>query len=456
MRLTWLGAVVVTLTSGCYATTAVPAAQVASIQRPLPAARKIGGAAKLGPNTELRAHLAGGSVTPWLPAGKVAVANDGLVSGRRFPLAAASEAMIAQAGPGAGEMLAAAAPPGAEITHVGDDLRLRVSDRRVLLPWIAAYATGATALHQPLGWVSFQSPRDEWESEYVPISRFVGLAPPKLAELEMAEGVPWRDVTGLEVHNLEPIGTVFAIIGAPIAMSVMVLSAAGAVAAAADGKDPTPAIELGAATAALTADAAASADAGADTHGAPVYSPKDRPAVLVTAAGTAGTLAATPLFTEAARRREACKLILAAEAGGDGNGGLTGSAGAGFRFGDFLELTARLRALSFDDTPLWMRSASASAPVSLLYGGRAAFHIDGDGDRRTAFVLGGEVLGGSLSDGTSLTEVGLVLGPRFGITDKMFASFLLAPSLIVPRDSPYGGLSTVGQVMFSAEIGFGL
>ena len=96
------------------------------------------------------------------------------------------------------------------------------------------------------------------------------------------------------------------------------------------------------------------------------------------------------------------------------------------------------------------------SPVSLLYGGRLVFHIDGDGDRRTAFVFGGEVLGGALRDGTFMTELALVLGPRFGITDKMFASVLLTPYFVIPDRSPYGERSTVGRVMVTAEFGFAL
>ena len=109
------------------------------------------------------------------------------------------------------------------------------------------------------------------------MSQLVALAPSKLGTLEVAEGVQWRDVVGLQVHNIEPIRTTGAIIGAPIAMSVMMLSAVAAVAAVADGKDPTPALNVAVAAASVTADAAASADADADTGGAPVRSPRDRP-----------------------------------------------------------------------------------------------------------------------------------------------------------------------------------
>ena len=159
MRRTWLAVVAVAWASGCYATTEVPATQIASIARPLSAPRKVGGSAKLGPKTEIRAWLADGSVTPWLSAGGLAVAKEGLVSGRRHPLAAASEATIAAAGEGAAEMLAAIAPPGGERpgSRMVSSFVLTVADRRVLLPWIAAYAAGAKTMRQPLGWVSFRS-----------------------------------------------------------------------------------------------------------------------------------------------------------------------------------------------------------------------------------------------------------------------------------------------------------
>ena len=325
----------------------------------------------------------------------------------------------------------------------------------MLLPWIAAYATGAKTVGQPLGWVSFRGPRGKWTSDWIPMSQLVALAPSKLGTLEVAEGVQWRDVVGLQVHNIEPIRTTGAIIGAPIAMSVMMLSAMAAVAAVADGKDPTPALNVAVAVGSVTVDAAASADADADTGGAPVRSPKGSPAVLVTADGTGGALGVTPLFSGAARRRESIKLVFAGEAGFVDAGGVTGSAGIGLRAGDFVELSARVRALRFDDPLGPIQGASSAAPL-LLYGGRLAFHIDGDGDRRTAFVLGGELLLGSVPGVTSLTELGFVVGPRFGISDKMFASLLFEPSVVIPQRAAYGEPSAVGQFMLSAEFGFAL
>ena len=449
-------AVMIAGASGCYATTEVPATHIASIERPLSAPKKIGGAAKLGPNTEIRVWLADGSVTPWRSAHELAVAKEGLVSGRRHPLAAATEATLARADAGAAELLEATAPPGAAIRPVDDQLRLTVADRRMLLPWIAAYASGARAMRQQPGWVSFRGPRGKWESDWIPTSQLAAVEPSKLGTLAVAEGVQWRDVVGLQVHNLEPIRTTGAIIGMPIAMSAMMLSAMAAAAAIADGKDPTPAINLGATVAAVTADAAASADAEAGTGGAPVRLSRDVPAVLVTADGTGGELGVTPLFSGAARRRESFKLVFAGEGGVTGSGGLTGSAGVGFRAGDFVELSARIRALPSADTLAWTQGALSAAPVNLLYGGRLALHIDGDGDRRTAFVAGGELLFGSIRDVTTLTQLGFVLGPRFGITDKTFASILFVPSLLIPDSSPNGERSTVGQFMVSAEFGFAL
>jgi hypothetical protein len=406
----------------------------------------VGGDARLGPNTEIRARLTDGSVTPWLPASALAVAKDGLVSGRSFPLSAATEATISRPGEGAAEMLAATAPPGGEVTPADEgELRLRVTDPRVLLPWVAAYATGAATLHQPPGWISFRGAQGRWRSEWLPGGNFVAVAPSSYGKLQVAEGIPWRDVAALEVHNLEPIRTAFAVVGAPVAMSVMMLSMAAAVAAATDGEDPTPALALAVDTAALTAHAAETADAEADTGGAPVRSPAGRPAVLVATEGPAGTLVATPLFTGAARRRDAVKAVLAGEAGVTVDGLGTGAAGVGLRLGDFVELTARLRALPYGDRQV------GPAPINLLYGGRLALHIDGDGDRRTAFVFGGELLGGETRDGTSLTQGSLILGPRFGITEKTFASLLFAPSFLNPGNGP-----VTGQMMFSAEFGFDL
>jgi hypothetical protein len=102
-----------------------------------------------------------------------------------------------------------------------------------------------------------------------------------------------------------------------------------------------------------------------------------------------------------------------------------------------------------------MRGPSYTTPTNLLFGARLALHIDGDGDPRFAFLVGGEVLGGSLADGASLTELAFVLGPRVGITNKSFASLLLAPSVLVTSGSPYDSSST-GKVMLTLELGFDL
>ena len=156
--------------------------------------------------------------------------------------------------------------------------------------------------------------------------------------------------------------------------------------------------------------------------------------MLVTADGSGGALGVTPLFSGAARRRESIQARVRRRGRLADAGGVTGSAGIGLRAGDFVELSARVRALPFDDPLGPIQGASSAAPV-LLYGGRLAFHIDGDGDRRTAFVFGGELLLGSVPDVTSLTELGFVVGPRFGISDKMFASLLFAPS-VSSRSAP--------------------
>jgi hypothetical protein len=449
MKLIGLAAGMV-LATGCYATDQIPQTQIASIDHPLSAPRQVGEGARLGPHTQIRARLTDGSVTPWMPAGSLAVAKDGLVSGRSFPLAGALEATISQAGPGAAEMLAATAPPGGEVTPTGaDELRLRATDRRLLLPWITAYATGAATLHREPGWVAFRGPAGRWESQWLPGSQFVAVAPASYGTLRVAEGIPWRDVMSLEVHNLEPITTTLAVLGAPVAGAAMMLSVVSAVGAAASGDDPTPAMELGAATAAVTEDIAKKADAGADTGGAPVTSPADFPAVLVGSEGPAGAVAATPLFTGSARRRDEIKFVFAGEAGLTDEGIGTGSAGLGLRLADFVELTARLRVLPYDARPAYQQVGPP--PVNFLWGGRVVFHMDGDGDRRTAFVFGGELLGGTAPDGTSLLQGSLILGPRVGITDKTFASLLFAPSFVDPGNAP-----AAGQLMFSLELGFDL
>lgn len=459
MKLTWIGAaaaavvVAASLAAGCYATAEVPQGKIAAVSRPLSAPTKIGGS-RLGPASEIRARLEDGSVTRWIPAGDLAVTPHGLVNGRGRTLVGATEATISGAGDGAKEMLAATTPPGGRVNRTREGwLVLRVSDSRVLLPWLAAYASGARALGQRIGWVSFQGRGASWTTDWMQGAFFAESPPASFADLRATRGLSWEDVSALEVHNVEPIRTSFAILGAPLAMAGMMLSMVGTVAAVADGKDPTPAINLGVTTAELTAAAMDSADAAAGTGDAPRR--RDLPPMLVSAGETSDTLAATPLFSEAARRRETIKLLVAVEGGITSEGAGTGALGLGIRLGDYVELSARARALPYDDRPAWMNLDIATSSIQFLYGGRAALHIDGDGDRRLAGVFGAELLGGSMPDGTSLTQGSLILGPRFGLTSKTFASLLFAPSFVSTSGSPYGD-QTIGQVMFSAELGFDL
>lgn len=452
------GAMALVMAAGCYSTTEIPPAQLASMEHPRGAPSVLGHGVRLGPRTEVRAFLTDGSVTTWYPAGDLAVADDGLVTGRRVALSAATEVDLSGAGDGADAMLAATAPPGAEITPRGDRLRLRVRDARLMLPWIAAYAVGAATLRRPVGMLAFRGNRSAWETDPVPGSRFATVTPGALSEFQIAEGIPWRDVTRLELHNLDTLSTTGAILGAPIAMSLMLLATVGTAAAIADGDDPTPSVALGVEVAAGVQEAAASADAEADSSASEAWvrAANRRPCVLVEG-GPEAARGATPLFTARARRRDIVKLVLSGEAGTTSDSTFTGGAGVGLRFHDFVELTARTRALAFDEAPtLGSGGGPESPPQHLLFGGRLALHIDTDGDPLTAFVVGAEILGGRLGTGADLTDVGFVLGPRFGLGDKMFASLLLAPSLLLARGNPGGPDLAVGQVMFSVELGFGL
>ena len=180
------------------------------------------------------------------------------------------------------------------------------------------------------------------------------------------------------------------------------------------------------------------------------------PAVLVAPDGAgATTLHATPLFSAPAVRRDMIKLVVAGEAGVGDDGVFTGGVGAGIRLGDFVELTARARVLPFDvdsvdgTTPL-------AGPPHLLYGGRFALHIDRDGDPLTAFVVGGEVVGTTIGDTGSLTQAAFLLGPRFGIGQKMYASLLLSPSLVSWSGLASRADGSAGQLTINAELGFGL
>lgn len=456
-----------TATTGCYTTQAVEPAKVAAIRRPLTSPRALG-PARLGPRSDVRARLTDGSLTPWVPATDLAVSNDGLVTGRRYPLALATEAAVADAGPAAFSMLAAVAPPESEIVPERGWIRLRVRQPSLLLPWISAYTGGAAALHHPPGPCVLRTSPRGW-SDPVPCASIAGVPAASLPRLQIADGVPWRKIAALEVHNLDPIQTSFAVLGTPVLMSVMMLGLVSAAAAISDGDDPTPGLDLAVGMAQIASDAAAHADDGAETGGAPVHLPNQRAAVLIAAAAAtdgsrvdkeagptgdpAAGLVATPLFTQSARRRDYFKWLLAADAGITSEGTFTGGVTAGFRLNDFVEIAGRARLLWLDEQPAWAPDGSQiyRGTPHALFGARLGFHIDGDGDRIST-VFGGEVLGGSLADGGTLWQLGLNLGPRFGIGEKTFASLLFAPSLLV-KDRP-DGATAVGQVMFTAELGF--
>jgi hypothetical protein len=453
-------ATVVAMAAGCYSTAQIAPAQLASMRHPLGAPTALGRGVRLGPQTGVRAFLFDGSVTTWYPAGELSMADDGLVTGRRVALGTATDAYLYGAPEEADAMLAAIAPPGGEITQSGDRLHLRVRAPDLMLPWIAAYANGAATLRRPLGMLSFRDAAAAWQTDLVPGGHFVGATPGTLSQLQIAEGIPWREVSRLELHNLDPLLTAGAMVGAPIAMSLMMLGTLGAATAIANGDDPTPSAALAVEVASGVQEAAASADAQADesARGAWVRAANRRPSVLIDA-GAEDERAATPLFTARAQRRDVVKLVLAGEAGMTSGSTVTGGAGVGLRLLDFVELTARTRTLAFDEASPTSGNGgeiAESPPQHLLFGGRLAVHIDADGDPRTSFVVGAEVLAGKLGSGGDLTDLGFVLGPRFGLGDKMFASLLFAPSLLLARGSAAGPDFAVGQLMVNLELGFGL
>ena len=448
----------VLLLSGCYTTASVPPAALVSLRGPLSAPKALDGGARLGPRSELRVRRTDGSVTPWFPAATLAIGANGLVTGDRYPLRAATDAVIAEADEGATMWLSAMAPPGSEVTPTADGARVRVPESRLLLPWLSAYATGVANMHGRPGRFSFRSRRDEWETGGVPASVLVARPRAALSQVVLADGILWHDVAGIEVQNMNPLNTTGAIIGMPIAMAFMMLGIVGTAAAIVDGDDPTPALSLVAGVASVTSTAAE--DGKRDTSkGDPVPLGGSAPEAVLVASSSDNSTGTVPLFSSSARRRDRIKLILAGEAGLDGASGVTASVGAGIRICDFVELTGRLRALSLggDSSVVPTDGMSVVSPtVGLLGGLRLALHIDPDGNPVTSFVVGAEILGGSRGGGPSVTELGFVLGPRIGITDKAFVSLLVAPSLLTTKgtnDRPGG---TTGQVMVSAEMGFDL
>src|SRR6185369_7507945 len=210
---------------GCYTTSAIAPAQITTIAKPLSAPADLPGAVRLGPRTEVRARLQRGWVTTWYSAGDLAVGEDGLVTGRRYRLAWADRAILSGTDAAAAAVLAATAPPEATIAPTGGGhMLLVVSQRRFLLPWIAAYASAVGTRGAQAGMLSFHSAGGgdggddrAWWSAPVPAASFAGATPRRLAEIQIAEGVPWRNVTELELQNLSPIKTTAVIIGTPFA-----------------------------------------------------------------------------------------------------------------------------------------------------------------------------------------------------------------------------------------------
>lgn len=449
--------VAVTGVTGCYTRTVLPPIAIASVTVPLARPTTLGLDGRLGPRTDVRVRFGDGSTSRWWPASTLAVGNEGVIVGSgRYRLADAREAVISGADAGAGEVLAATAPPGASITRGEHRLRLRLTDPRMLLSWIAAYVNGAAALGREPGALSFRGPEGVWESPPIPGGRLAALTDAGLEGASLAEGVLWREVSFLELDNLDPWSTIGAVIGVPLAAVILMPLGAGVPLGAAVEKPFTD----------LWLPEATGSDQGTEGYW---EGPDDSPAPVGHHRRTAVLLdrpkddphapVVVPLFTSSARRRDQVKVVLGGDFGVESAEDMTftGSAGVGLRLFDFLEVTGRVRSVTFDD---WGPAAGAGSPGTglsrhLLGGGRLSLHLDADGNPATAFVAGGEVLAGSLEGGGTLTELGFVLGPRYGLTDKLFASFLFAPSILISSNTGTVDHSR-GRLMFCAELAFDL
>src|SRR5213075_1829316 len=119
----------------------------------------------------------------------LSVTADGLVTGKSHSLTSVTEAWISDVDPGAEALLAAVAPPGSDVTLVAGGLRARVEEPRLLLPWLAAYATGAARGGGHPGTFLFRTAEHRTEASHVPGATFVGRVPATLSHVDLAEGI---------------------------------------------------------------------------------------------------------------------------------------------------------------------------------------------------------------------------------------------------------------------------
>jgi hypothetical protein len=440
-------------TAGCYTTTTIAPGDVRRLSKPsatpVQVARSGWEGTRLGPRTALRARLRDGTVSSWFRAGSMSTSPDGLLTGNSLSLGQMRVAVARDLGPNGSALASFLAPPGATVSLHPEGIALRGAPGADVARWAAAVSLGSLSAGGPGGRWTFYEPRSGWIAEDVDGEDLAAVPVPAVGRLRVMEGIPWSNVAGVELNNFDPLTTVAVGAGAALIIAFMVATAKS-------GVDPTPVLDVGVRTGLSAAesrqeeDLAPQFDDDGQHHG-----------FLIDPASADETLAASPLFTPGAQRRDVAKLLLSVDSAWDGHAGITGAAGLGVRLFDFVELGARARVLHLGVGTV---DGEAPAPAHLLFGGRLAFHIDGDAQPLTALMLGAEVLAGRDSDNRTITMTTLSVGPRFGIGRKTFLGLLFQPSYIsadmraasgVPAaDSPTA--PSEWRLMFGAEVGLAL
>jgi hypothetical protein len=221
-------------------------------------------------------------------------------------------------------------------------------------------------------------------------------------------GLRWDDLRGFELRSLDPTWSALTVPLFPLVVLALAL-------------DPDD------------CDRAMSPTDGEGERGLPVRSWSTAPA--------------QELFTAPARRRALVQGLAIADAQGSYRGDLAGGLTAGFRFHDFYELGLVGRPLSLAGV-----EPDGGRRNALAMGFSFGIHIDGDGDPRFAFYLGGEVVG---SGGpVKVTAAQLKWGPRLGLGHGLFLT--LSPANLATMDvAAHDGRPgwSLQRVVTSVELG---
>jgi hypothetical protein len=333
-----------------------------------------------------------------------------------------------------------------------DQVTLQANRPGELARWAAAVASGSLAAGGPAGVWTFYHSKSGWIAENLGGGTLASVPLPSIGRLRIMEGIPWSDVAELEVHNFDPLTSVAAAAGSALIIAMIIASVRA-------NADPGPLLDLGGRA------AFAAAEHSAENEGPAAKGGEDprHEGFLIDPAGADAALAASPLFTDSARRRDIAKLLLSVDSAWDGGTGITSGLGVGVRLFDFWELSGRVRGLHLGAGNV-EGDVSTRAPVHLLAGGRLGLHIDGDGQPLSALTMNMELLAGKADEARSLTALSLSIGPRFGLGRKTFVSLLFSPTY-VSVDDPANAITVEGanptylsewRFMFGAEVGLAL